>query len=288
MLTVDTNIYIDNFRLVEGLRWHDNKLWFCDLWDQRVYCFASNDEKVHEIAIDDQPVGLGWLSDQRLLITSLFNRQLLQYQHNHVSLFKDLACAAPGYCHDFTISIQDVIYLSASGFYPSHNVTPVKSNILMITPDKKIAVAATDIGYPNGIIITPDGKQVIVAETFAGRLSIFDIADDFTLINRKIWYKFDALGFQVSFDKNVIPEDKERHYPDGICYDVTNNAVWVASPGRREVVCVDQNNKVLHTIKTKSHPFDCTLGGKDGNTLFIGSSDVDKNSRTGKIEYVTL
>ncbi len=286
MSSFDTEIFLDGFQFAEGIRWHKNNLWFCDVWDQKVHCFNLNGFPVKEIVIDDRPIGLGWLSDGTLLITSLMKRELLQYSDNQLSIFKTLEIAAPGYCHDFTVSHNDVIYLSASGFYPSYNVKPVKSNILMITSNKDIKAAATNIGYPNGIVITPDDKNLIVAETFSASISIFEIAEDGTLVNQKLWAKLDNLGFQVTFDKQGIPTNKNRHYPDGICYDSKLNAVWMASPGRKEVLCVGQDSKILRTIYTRSLPFDCILGGKNNRTLFIASSDVVKDKRTGKIEML--
>ena len=215
-------------------------------------------------------------------------RELLRYYRDQLSVYKTLEIAVPGYCHDFTVSQDDVIFLSASGFYPSYNAKPVKSNILMILPNKDIKIAAKDIGYPNGIVITPDGKNLIVAESFSATISSFEINKNYNLVNRKVWAKFDDLGFQVSFDENGIPIDMNRHYPDGICFDDELSAVWVASPGKKEVLCVNQDNKILKTINTISRPFDCILGGKDGRTLFIASSDMVKEERTGKIEQIRV
>lgn len=284
----NTEIFLEGFKFTEGAKWHQNSLWFCDVWDHKIYCFDVNGTKTKEISIDGMPVGLGWLSDGSLLITSLMKRELLRYYRDQLSIYKTLEIASPGYCHDFTVSRDDVIYLSASGFYPSYKAKPIKSNILMITPDKEIKIAAKDIGYPNGIVITPDGKNLIVAETFSATISSFEMAQDYTLIKRKIWAKLDDLGFQVSFDEDGIPKDRNRHYPDGICFDNELNAVWAASPGRKEVLCVNQHNKILRTIKTVSHPFDCVLGGKGNRTLFVASSDMIHQSRTGKVEQICV
>jgi sugar lactone lactonase YvrE len=282
----DTEIFLDDFSFTEGVRWHQNNLWFCDVWDNKVYSFDIDGVKTKELFVDGKPVGLGWLSDGSLLITSLMKRELLRFYHDQLSIYKTLEIASPGYCHDFTVAHDDVIYLSASGFLPSYNAKPVKSNILMITPNKDLKIAAKDIGYPNGIVITPDGKNLIVAESFSATILSFEIDKDGALVNKEIWAKFDDLGFKVDFDENGIPMDMNRHYPDGICFDKDLDAVWVASPGRKEVVCVDQHNKILRIVKTISHPFDCILGGKDSRILFIASSDMLEQKRTGKIEYI--
>lgn len=288
MNTADTKIFLDQLKFPEGLRWRHDDLWFCDLWDHKVYCFDHLGNMLKELKFDDQPVGLGWLSDNRLLITTLFDRKLWQYYDNNLSVFIDLASTAPGYAHDFTVSKNDMIYISCSGFYPCYKVVPKKSYILMVSDNLNVQVAASNIGYPNGIIITPNGKHLIVAETFASKLTIFDIASDFTLVNKRAWFEFDNLGFQVDFDKHGIPKNTNRHYPDGICYDASRDAVWVASPGMLEVICVNQHNQVLETIKTQSYPFDCILGGKDNSILYVATSDAETDKRSGKIEYMVL
>jgi len=141
MAISDTEIFLEGFIFTEGLRWYKNNVWFCDLWDNKVYCFDANGNKIKELAIDE-PAGLGWLSDGSLLVTSLSKRELLQYHREKISTYAMLGISSPGYCHDFTVSKKDIIYLSASGFYPSYNTVPVKSNILMISKDKKITIAA--------------------------------------------------------------------------------------------------------------------------------------------------
>ncbi|MCC5016017.1 MULTISPECIES: SMP-30/gluconolactonase/LRE family protein [unclassified Legionella] len=283
----NTEIFLDGFQFTEGLRWHNNNLWFCDLGGNTVYCFSATGQLITKISVAS-PAGLGWLSDKSLLITALKKRELLQYKDNFLSIFKSLEIATPGYCHDFTVSQNDIIYVSTSGFYPQHKIKPIKSNILMITKERDIKIAASNLGYPNGILITPDGKHLIVAETFSATVSIFDIHTDNTLINQRPWIKFDNLGFAVSFDEHGVPENLNRHYPDGICFDEKLNAVWIASPGKKEVLCIDSHRNCLTVIKTRFHPFDCVLGGQDNQTLFIASSDNSPKNKPAIIEKVTF
>ncbi|HAT6977449.1 TPA: SMP-30/gluconolactonase/LRE family protein [Legionella pneumophila] len=283
-----TEIYLDGLKFTEGLRWHDNQLWFCDLWAKKVYRSDSKDLYISIIELNDEPVGLGWLADGTLLITSLFKRQLLAFKNNILSIYKDLGISTPGYCHDFTISNNNYIYLSASGFYPSYKVKPVTSSILMITPDKELRVAATDVGYPNGIILCDQDKKLIVAETFSARIISFDINENHELVNRRELIAFDQKGFYVDFDKNSAPRDLERHYPDGISYHQDKGELWVASPGKKEVLCIDSKGKIIKVVHTISMPFDCALGGANQDILFIASSDLKKDIDTGKIEYTKL
>lgn len=270
-------ILLDNFSFTEGLRWHKNRLWFCDVWDKTIYCFKKTGEKTHQITLDDEPVGLGWLSDGRLLITSLYHRKLLCYENNQLSLFHDLEMATPGYCHD-------VIYISRSGFYPSQHANIVSSEIYMITTDNQFHIAARDIGYPNGIETTPDGKTLFVSETFADSILQFDIKENGRLTHRHPLIQFDDLGFTVTFTKEGIPDNFNRYYPDGLCYDAKRDLIWIASPSHHSILCVNRKGDIIKTIETHSRPFDCVIGGVAQNTFFIASSEMKKNARTGKIE----
>lgn len=180
-----TNVLIDNLKFTEGLRWHSDRLWFCDLWDRKVYSADLNGNLKTEVIIDDEPVGLGWLSDGTLLITSLMDRKLLAYKDGKLSVYCDLQQVSPGYCHDFTVSKDDYIYLSTSGFYPAYGVKPVSSSILMITPEKKIKITAKNIGYPNGIKIAKDGKRLFISETFAASIASFEIDIEHQLIHQQ-------------------------------------------------------------------------------------------------------
>lgn len=283
-----TNIFLKHFRFTEGIRWHDNKLWFCDLWDKTIYCFNESGKKHQQIHLQDEPVGLGWLSDGRMLITSLYERSLLIYEQKAFHLLKDLSCSTPGYCHDLTVSNNDIAYISRSGFYPSPDAKIVHSEIYMLYPDNRLSIAAENIGYPNGMDITPDGKTLFVSETFADTISTFDIDEQGQLFNQRTLIQFDTLGFQVSFTEDGIPQNRERMYPDGLCYDKKRALVWVASPGQKVILGIDKNGTISETIHTRAIPFDCVIGGQDLNTIYIASSQMSRDDKTGMIESLTL
>jgi sugar lactone lactonase YvrE len=118
--------------------------------------------------------------------------------------------------------------------------------------------------------VTPDNSTLIVAESFAGRLVAFDIADDGSLSNRSVWA--DGIG------------------PDGICLD-SEGAVWTQKFTENAVVRIDESGQTLQTIELDRNPFACMLGGPDGRTLFIlaaewrGLERVDEAlaARTGQV-----
>ena len=132
-------------------------------------------------------------------------------------------------------------------------------------------------------MITPDEKTFIVGETYASRLTAFDIDAEGSLSNRREWARFDDLGIVTERRKL-----KARILPDGICLD-SEGAVWVASPGdAAEVVRVLEGGEITDRINVERFPYACMLGGEDGRTLFICTSDLASDEPVGRIETVQV
>ena len=127
------------------------------------------------------------------------------------------------------------------------------ATLARVDPDGSIHAAAEGLLFPNGTVITPDGTTLIVAESFGRCLTAFDVADDGTLSNRRVW------------------ADLGRRTPDGICLDA-DGAIWVANPVTPECFRVSEGGEILDVIETDNRCFACMLGGLDGRTLFMLTS----------------
>ncbi|MHA1468449.1 MAG: SMP-30/gluconolactonase/LRE family protein, partial [Promethearchaeota archaeon] len=125
---------------------------------------------------------------------------------------------------------------------------------------------ANNLMFPNGTVITPDDKTLIVGETFGARLTAFDILEDGSLTNQRLWAKLKGV-------------------PDGICLDA-EGAIWVASPGTGYVFRVLEGGEISHKVKVSSQAYACMLGGPDRRTLFVATS-VHQGSQ-GKIEIADV
>lgn len=277
-----TDILIDSIQFAEGLRWREGKLWFCDLWAKRVYTVDPRGLLQCVLSLDDEPVALGWLRDGSLLVMSLYRRELQRYEEGRCSLYADLSMSAPGYAHDFTVSKDNNVYVSVSGFYPRQGVKPVTSSIYCITPQQEVRMAASNIRYPNGIQLLNNQGQLVVSETFAAAVSILEVGKDSRLSNRQEYLAFDDKGFSVAFDAAGVPIDLNRYYPDGLCVDERRGCLWVACPGRNEVLAITPGG-IKARISARAIPFDCAIDSV-GNTLFIGSSNANKSNPKGQIE----
>jgi sugar lactone lactonase YvrE len=223
---------------------------------------------------DDEPSGLGWLPDGRMLIVSMRNRKLLVLDGNELSEFADLSGIATYHCNDMVTDLKGRSYVGNFGYDLHNDAEFQKAELILVHPDGKTALAADDLAFPNGTVITPDEKTLIVGESFGARLTAFDIQPDGTLLNRREWAKIDGA------------------VPDGICLDEAGG-IWVASPVSNEVLRIIEGGEVTDRVKIENQAYACMLGGQDGKTLFIMTSRSShpaqcKTEKSAAVEFVTV
>jgi sugar lactone lactonase YvrE len=265
-MTCETTLLISGLTFPEGPRWHDNKLYFSDFFTHKVMSvdLAGNLETIVEL--DDQPSGLGWLPDGSLMIVSMIERKLLRFSEGNLSELADCSNLASFHCNDMVVDVSGNAYIGNFGFDMSSGQDLTATNMILVRPGEEPCVAADELFFPNGTVISPDGKTLIVGETYAACLTAFDINLDATLSNRRVWA-----------DLSKIREDYFP-VPDGICLD-EEGAIWVASPTTNEVIRVKEGGKILESIPVKSNAYACMLGGENRKTLFIcTSSGTDEES----------
>jgi len=281
-VTLKTTLLVDELGFPEGPRWHDGKLWFSDFVMKKVMTVDPEGTAETIAEVQGQPSGLGWLPDQSLLVVSMTDRRLLRLRNNTLSGFADLSHLASSYCNDMVVDHGGRAYIGNFGFHLFvQSYKPAE--IILVTPTGDARVVARDMAFPNGSVITPDGKTLIVGETLAARLTAFDIASDGSLSHRRVWASFDDLGI-LTERLDII----NRVTPDGICLDA-EGAVWVASPNARsELLRVREGGEITHRFELEHTPFACMLGGPDRLTLFILTSSHYGNDRTGRIETIRV
>ncbi len=270
----ETEILLEGLAFPEGPRWRAGVLWFSDMHSQRVMTvdLQGNAKTVVEVAND--PSGLGWLPDGRLLVVSMRDRKLLRLDPGGLQEVADLSHIATHHCNDMVVDAKGRAYVGNFGADLGSGADMIPAAIALVEPDGRVRVAADNLMFPNGTVITPDGKTLIVGETFASRMTAFDVGADGSLSNRRVWAELD--GF----------------IPDGCCLDA-EGAIWVASPITNEVVRVREGGEVLQRIKLEMQGIACMLGGEDRRTLFIlsaGTVDPEeaKTRRDARIETLRV
>ena len=279
-MTKTTEVLIDGFTFTEGPRWHEGRLYFSDFFTHRV--LAVDTKGKHEIIVETpyQPSGLGWLPDGSLLIVSMNDQKLLHFDKGVLTEAADLSGLATHYCNDMVVDKSGNAYIGNFGFDLHGGESLKPTNLILVRPDEDPCVAAENLFFPNGTVITPDGKTLILGETFSSCLTAFDINSDATLSNRRVWA--DLSSIEEGYDP----------VPDGICLDA-EGAIWVASPSTNDVIRIQEGGILLDKIEVDRGAFACMLGGEKGKTLFISTSkgsqeEICLKEKSARIETVEV
>ena len=238
----------------EAPRWREGALYVSDIHADRVLRVDPDAGSYETVVQLDKPVsGLGWLPDGRMLVVSMHDRKVLRQETSGEMVeHADLSGIATWHANDMVVALDGSAYVGNFGF----QITPVRAQpctaaIARVSPSGGVTVAASGLWFPNGMVITPDGRTMIVAESAARQLTAFDVTEAGTLTNPRVWGRMS--GAQL---------------PDGICLDA-EGFLWVASPPTREVVRMGMGGVILERLECEQEAIACMLGGADRRTLFI-------------------
>jgi sugar lactone lactonase YvrE len=271
-------VLLDGLGIPESPRWHDGRLWFSN-WgpDEIVAVDMDGNSEVMGKGAEGAGWAVNWLPDDRMLITG---RELVRVEPDGSRVVHaDLGHLSPYGWSEITVDGRDNVYVNSINFDFADFEAVLTSGqapgkIALVTRDGEVREVAGDIAFPNGMVVTPDNRTLIVAESFAARLTAFDIAEDGTLSNRRLWA--DGVG------------------PDGICLDA-DGCIW-ASSGNMTNDCarIREGGEVLETIELARSCFATMLGGPDRRSLFMltaewrGAEGVEATveARTGQVLVV--
>lgn len=260
----------------ESPRWREGRLVFSDMLGQEIVALDEHGGRETLTAWDDQVSGLGWLPDGRLLFVSMKQRRVMRREADGAIVpHADLSGIATGDCNDMVVDAEGRAYVGNFGFvlHPQSEVKP--ACVALVQPDGTASEAAGGLMFPNGMVITPDGRSLIVGESWGGRLTAFAIGEHGTLSERRVWVQ--------------LPE---RAAPDGCCLDA-EGCVWVASPTTREVLRMREGGTVVERVAIDGVALACMLGGADRRTLYVMVTDSMKPDkclarRNGRIQAMRV
>lgn len=250
----DVRTLATGFGLVEAPRWHGDRLYFSD-WNAHDVIVLTPDGGTEVFAhVDSFPLCTDWSPDGRLLLVSTGDALLLRREHDGgLTTHADLKAVAPGGWNDIVVDGRGNAYVDnvAEAFTGG---APDAGLVALVTPDGTVRQVADGLSFPNGMAVTQDNGTLIVAESYASRLTAFDIAADGSLSGRRVWAALDGAA------------------PDGICVDA-EDAVWYADVPNRCCVRVAEGGRVLRTVALDRGGFACALGGPDRRTLFVTAAE---------------
>ncbi|HZT67552.1 MAG TPA: SMP-30/gluconolactonase/LRE family protein [Acidimicrobiales bacterium] len=269
---MDTKVLVEGRAFLEGPRWREDRLWFSDVPAGEVLTVDMDGRCETVAAIEGSPSGLGWLPDGTLLVARGVPAAVVAVPASgQVRIHADLTGVAEFPPNDMVVDSSGRAWLGTCdiGGIPKPSV----SQIICVEPDGSAWVADTDMRFPNGSVITPDGQTLIVAETFGAALTSFDLGSG-GLTGKRQWASVPGC------------------LPDGICLDA-EGAVWLADAGGQAAVRVRQGGEVLERVDVGRGCYACTLGGPDGRTLFLLTGEFGPpgralETRPGRIETVTV
>jgi sugar lactone lactonase YvrE len=255
----------DGFHFLEAPRWRDDRLWFSDFYGYKVRSMRADGSDVREEAtVPEQPSGLGWLPDGRLLVVSMRDRKVLRREPDGtLSVHGDLGSHASGYCNDMVVDAQGRAYVGNFGFDLMAGAPLEPAALHRVDLDGRVTQVADDLWFPNGCAITDD-NVLLVVETFGNRVSAFDLTDEGVLVNHRIWAEFGPLPTERGVAESLA---QLQVAGDGACLDA-EGALWIADAIGSRLIRVVEGGRITDEIDPGSPVYACALGGATGTTLF--------------------
>lgn len=262
-------VLLEGIALGESPRWHDDRLWFSDWLAHEIVVAGLDGSREVALEVPSMPFSFDWLPDGRMLVvTNGDGRRLLRRDPDGTTaVHADLTGLVDRPWNEIVVDGRGNAYVNSICFDLMTGEDPAPGIVALVTPDGAVRQVADGLEFPNGMAVTPDNGTLIVAESYARRLTAFAIGDDGGLSRRRVWAEVDG-------------------HPDGICLDA-DGAVWCAAMLR--CLRVADGGRVLQAVELDRSCFACTLGGPDGRTLFMmaaewrGPEGMSADVRTGRV-----
>lgn len=240
----------------ESPRWIRDELWFSDVYDFTLKTVDLSGRSRVVAQVPGRPAGLGELPDGHVLMATALGRVLYSVSDSGMlEPVADLSSRATGLLNDMVVDGRGRAYVGDTGFNAAAGEPFQPGRTWLVAPGREPEVAAEDMHLPNGCALSPDGRTLFVAETFANRVSSFAVDGDGRLSGRQV--------------HAALPSR-----PDGLCLD-SEGHLWVALVEDGAYARIDPGGAIVQRI-TSPEPFAlaCVLGGADRNLLFLCSADT--------------
>jgi sugar lactone lactonase YvrE len=246
----EAEILMEGIVFGESPRWHDGRLWFSDWGAHQVIALNADGSREVVTTVESFPMCVDFLPDGRLLVVDSARRLLLRREADgSLAVHADLSVVSEKPWNDIVADGRGNVYVNSIGFdFPGGDFAP--GLVALVTPEGTVERVAGDLAFPNGMAISPDGATLVVAESYADRLTAYGIGGDGSLGGRRTWAE--------------TPGD----HPDGICMDA-EGAVWYADVAGRRCVRVREGGEVLATAGLDRGAFACVLSREENPRLLV-------------------
>src|SRR5204862_1942621 len=236
----------------EQPRWHEDRLWFSDWGSREIIAVDLEGNSEVILRAPAFPCCVDWLPDGRLLLVSAREGLLLRREPDGTLVtYGDLRrVSKPPAGNELVVDGRGNAYVNGGGFDLMASDPFAPGIVALVTTDGSARQVADGLAFPNGMLVTSDNATLIVAESYAKRLSAFHIAADGSLSGRRIW------------------ADLKDGVPDGICLDA-EGAIWYGDVPNKRCVRVREGGEILQVVSLDKGCFACSLGGTNKKTLFM-------------------
>lgn len=273
MLDRTLRVLLEGGAFFEGPRWHDGRWWVSDFYRHAVFAVDAEGRDEEVLTVEGQPSGLGWLPDGSLLVVSMRDRRLLRRSPSgEVSVHAEVGHFCGGPLNDLVVDAKGRAFVGNFGFDLMAREEPKSTGLIRVDPDGSSVLAAEDFLFPNGTVITHDGRTLIVGETYGRRYVAFSIEADGALVDRRVWAEVPGLA------------------PDGCTLDAEGH-IWSADARGGRACRLAPGGAVVEEIEAPEglQFFACMLGGDDGRTLLLcAAPDFSERRRSRAREAVLL
>jgi sugar lactone lactonase YvrE len=272
----------------EGPRWRAGRWWVSGFYRHLVLTVDSERRIEEVLVVDGQPSGLGWMPDGSLLVVSMRDHRILRWSpETGATVHADVSQYCGGHLNDMVVDGEGRAYARNFGFDLMGGADPAPAALIRIDPDGTASVAAEDLLFPNGSVITPDGRTLIVGETAGARYSAFSIEEDGALTDRRIWAQLAPTPAFTTLQETLA---QLQFGPDGCALDAEGH-IWAADEVGARCVRLAPGGQIVDEIVAPDglDIFACMLGGDDGLTLLMcAAPDFAEESRSANHEAVLL
>jgi sugar lactone lactonase YvrE len=265
------------FCFPEGLRFHEGRIWFSDMHTGEIISTDPDDGSSRvEHSIDDRPSGLGWLDDGSLLVSSMLRRQVLRiHPDGSHTVHADLSHLEKHPTNELLVDDNGQAFLGSFGYDIYADEPLVPASVYRIAPDGTVSIAAEGFDFPNGTVILPGTRTLVIAHSFRPELTAFDIEADGTLTGRRVWAR--------------LPEGTTT---DGTAVD-SQGRIWVSALQTSEYLRVSEGGELTYRLAVPERlAVDVVVDARDDDVVYLATSNniqpAETTVKLGAIERVRL
>ncbi|MEU5608670.1 SMP-30/gluconolactonase/LRE family protein [Streptomyces sparsogenes] len=294
--TVHATPVASGFTFLEGPRWRDGELFASDFYSERVLAFRAGPSPTgcHEVRtvceVPGRPSGLGFAPDGSLLVVSMLERSLLRWDGRALTTVSRFGDLIHGVANDMIVTESGWALIGNFGNTDAEPASLRETALVRVSPEGSADLQGGGLNFPNGMVLTRDRRHLLVAETFAGRISSWSVTwggdGAPTLGERRVWAQFGDPPDYLDIERATreLPV-----LPDGLAIDA-HDRVWVASSIGHGAELLTPNGAPLAFVETGGlSPYAVAVGGFDQSVLYLCCSPplgtVDPAHTTDSVLY---